>query len=198
MNCKMLCCTFRFQKITQKQRLVYKRRRNFEVGFPLSKLKECEWLGSNYTARWPKNEYHCLLLKEQAKENHVNVALFLIAQSPLSFSSPPTLKRCATEIALPSLFALSNYPCELSKKRKKKKEGRKGREEKDRKTSVGGLCGTLFDRGGSWGRVQGVCTPSSPWDDLRFSNTTGILQKYIYIYVVNWCWSRARDECTPS
>ena len=32
-------------------------------------------------------------------------------------------------------------------------------------------------RGGSRGRVQGVHTPPSPWDDLRFSNTTGILQK---------------------
>ena len=31
-------------------------------------------------------------------------------------------------------------------------------------------------RGGSRGRVQGVCTPP-PRDDLRFSNTTGILQK---------------------
>ena len=31
-------------------------------------------------------------------------------------------------------------------------------------------------RGGSRGRVQGVRTPR-PWDDLRFSNTTGILQK---------------------
>ena len=30
-------------------------------------------------------------------------------------------------------------------------------------------------RGGSRGRVQGVRT--LPWDDLRFSNTTGILQK---------------------
>ena len=30
-------------------------------------------------------------------------------------------------------------------------------------------------RGGSKGRVQGVRTP--PWDDLRFSNTTDILQK---------------------
>ena len=30
-------------------------------------------------------------------------------------------------------------------------------------------------RGGSKGRVQGVRTP--PWDDLQFSNTTGILQK---------------------
>ena len=48
-------------------------------------------------------------------------------------------------------------------------------------------------RGGSRGRVQGVCT--LPWDYLRFSNTTGILQKN---YVVYWCWSRARDECTPS
>ena len=32
-------------------------------------------------------------------------------------------------------------------------------------------------RGGSIGRVQGVRTPPSPRDDLRFSNTTGILQK---------------------
>ena len=31
-------------------------------------------------------------------------------------------------------------------------------------------------RGGSRGRVQGVRTPRT-WDDLRFSNTTGILQK---------------------
>ena len=31
-------------------------------------------------------------------------------------------------------------------------------------------------RGGYRGRVQGVHTPP-PWDDLRFSNTTGILQK---------------------
>ena len=31
-------------------------------------------------------------------------------------------------------------------------------------------------RGGSRGRVQGVRTPP-PWDDLRFSNTTGILRK---------------------
>ena len=30
--------------------------------------------------------------------------------------------------------------------------------------------------GGSRGRVQGVCT-RPPRDDLRFSNTTGILQK---------------------
>ena len=32
-----------------------------------------------------------------------------------------------------------------------------------------------INRGGSRGRVQGVRT--LPWDDLRFSNTTGILQK---------------------
>ena len=50
------------------------------------------------------------------------------------------------------------------------------------------------NRGGSRGRVQGVRTPT--WDDLQFSNTTGILQKKNY--VVYWCWSRARDECTPS
>ena len=36
----------------------------------------------------------------------------------------------------------------------------------------------IHDRGGSRGRVQGVHTPLPPtWDDLRFSNTTGILQK---------------------
>ena len=35
------------------------------------------------------------------------------------------------------------------------------------------------------------CAPP-PRDDLRFSNTTGILQKKKY--VVYWCWSRARDE----
>ena len=32
-------------------------------------------------------------------------------------------------------------------------------------------------RGGSRGRVQGVRPPPPPRDDLRFSNTTGILQK---------------------
>ena len=51
-------------------------------------------------------------------------------------------------------------------------------------------------RGGSRGRVQGVCTPL-PWDDLRFSNTTGILQRKEN-YVVYWYWSRARDQCTLS
>ena len=51
-----------------------------------------------------------------------------------------------------------------------------------------------INRGGSRGRVQGVRT--LPWDDLRFSNTTGILQKKKN-YVVYWCWSRARVECTP-
>ena len=33
------------------------------------------------------------------------------------------------------------------------------------------------NRGGSRGRVQGVRTPPPSWDDLRFSNTTDILQK---------------------
>ena len=32
-------------------------------------------------------------------------------------------------------------------------------------------------RGGSRGGVQGVRPPPPPWDDLRFSNTTGILRK---------------------
>ena len=53
----------------------------------------------------------------------------------------------------------------------------------------------ILFRGGSRGRVQGVRTP--PWDDLRFSNTTGILQNKKRS-VVYWCWTRARDECTPS
>ena len=35
---------------------------------------------------------------------------------------------------------------------------------------------SILHRGGSRGRVQGVRTPS-PLDDLRFSNTTCILQK---------------------
>ena len=41
----------------------------------------------------------------------------------------------------------------------------------------GAISVTERGRGGSRGRVQGVRTPPSPWDDLRFSNTTGILQK---------------------
>ena len=41
-------------------------------------------------------------------------------------------------------------------------------------------------RGGSRWRVQGVRTPPPPpGDDLRFSNTTGILPKKNY--VVYWC-----------
>ena len=49
--------------------------------------------------------------------------------------------------------------------------------------SVGNNCPRrrIRIRGGSRGRVQGVRTP--PRDDLRFSNTTGILQKNIYIYM---------------
>ena len=35
-------------------------------------------------------------------------------------------------------------------------------------------------RGGSRGRVQGVRNPLLAWDDLRFSNTTGILQKKMW------------------
>ena len=39
---------------------------------------------------------------------------------------------------------------------------------------------TVVCRGGSRGRVQGGAhPPTPPWDDLRFSNTTGILQKKI-------------------
>ena len=65
-----------------------------------------------------------------------------------------------------------------------------------RRTShVPNLMHKLCYRGGSRGKVQGVRTPP-PRDDLRFSNTTGILQKNIYIYVVYW--RGAREECTPS
>ena len=45
-------------------------------------------------------------------------------------------------------------------------------------------------QGRIWGEGAGSAHP--PWDDRRFSNTTGILQKKNY--VVYWCWSRARDE----
>ena len=37
----------------------------------------------------------------------------------------------------------------------------------------------MSTRGGSRGMVQGVSTP--PWDDLRLSNTTGVLQKMWFI-----------------
>ena len=52
-----------------------------------------------------------------------------------------------------------------------------------------------YRRGGSRGRVQGVRTPPSPWDDLRFSNTTGILQKQNY--VVYWCWGEQETSAPP-
>ena len=35
----------------------------------------------------------------------------------------------------------------------------------------------FLSRGGSRGRVQGVCTPPTPCDDLRLSKTSGILPK---------------------
>ena len=45
----------------------------------------------------------------------------------------------------------------------------------------GGYFTVSYSRGGSRGRVQGARTPPptplGPWDDLRFSNTTGIPQK---------------------
>ena len=44
--------------------------------------------------------------------------------------------------------------------------------------STWSLFPVLISRGGSRGRVRGVRPPPPfPWDDLRFSNTTGILQK---------------------
>ena len=48
-------------------------------------------------------------------------------------------------------------------------------------------------RGGSRGRVQG-CAPPPP------EMTCGFLIQLVFCkknYVVYWCWSRARDECTP-
>ena len=58
--------------------------------------------------------------------------------------------------------------------------------------------GMRYIRGGSRGRVQGVRTP--PQD------TCGFLIQLVFCkknktkqnYVVYWCWSRARYECTPS
>ena len=51
-------------------------------------------------------------------------------------------------------------------------------------------------RGGSRGRVQGVRTPPLP------EMTCGFLIQLVFCkkknYVVYWCWSRERDECTPS
>ena len=41
--------------------------------------------------------------------------------------------------------------------------------------SFADLIGDNYCSGGSRGRVQGVRTPPLPRDDLRFSNTTGIL-----------------------
>ena len=52
-----------------------------------------------------------------------------------------------------------------------------------------------FKTGADLGGGCRGCAPPLPRDDLQFSNTTGILQKKNY--VVYWCWSRARDECTP-
>ena len=56
---------------------------------------------------------------------------------------------------------------------------------------IGNLIRTVPSGAHLGGGCRG-CAP--PWDDLRFSNATGILQKKKY--VVYWCWSRARD--TPS
>ena len=51
-------------------------------------------------------------------------------------------------------------------------------------------------RGGSRGRVQGVRNPPPEM-------TCGFLIQLVFCkrkktYVIYWCWSRARDECTPS
>ena len=54
-------------------------------------------------------------------------------------------------------------------------------------------------RGGSRGRVQGVRTPPLP---PRPEMMCGFLMQLVFCkkknYVVYWCWSSARDECTPS
>ena len=39
------------------------------------------------------------------------------------------------------------------------------------------MAGDSSHRGASRGRVQGCAPPPTPLDDLRFSNTTGVLQK---------------------
>ena len=35
--------------------------------------------------------------------------------------------------------------------------------------------------------AEGAVAVHPPWDDLRFSNTNGILQKKTKNYVVYWC-----------
>ena len=50
-------------------------------------------------------------------------------------------------------------------------------------------------RGGSRGRVQGVRTPPPPEMTCGFLIQLALCKKKNY--VVYWCWSRARDECTP-
>ena len=56
--------------------------------------------------------------------------------------------------------------------------------------NFGGFANAVYStyRGGSTGWVQGVRTPPSPppWDDLRFSNTTGILQTNKKLKKINW------------
>ena len=51
----------------------------------------------------------------------------------------------------------------------------------------------LSIRGGSRGRVQGLRTPPPPLE-----MTCGFLIQLVFYVVYYWCWSRARDECTPS
>ena len=57
----------------------------------------------------------------------------------------------------------------------------------DKPNTYNSLSRDFPDRGGSWGRVQGVRTPPPPRNDLRFSNTTGIQQKKKKNYVVYFC-----------
>ena len=46
------------------------------------------------------------------------------------------------------------------------------------------------------GGCRGCAPPPPPWDDLRFSNTTGILQK-MKNYVVYWCWIAQETSAPP-
>ena len=64
-----------------------------------------------------------------------------------------------------------------------------------RRTShVPNLMHKLCYRGGSRGKVPGVRTPP-PRDDLRFSKTTDILQKYIYVYM--WFIGEEQERSAP-
>ena len=63
--------------------------------------------------------------------------------------------------------------------------------------STWSLFPVLISRGGSRGKVRGVRPPHPPSLEM----TCAFLMQLVFCkknYVVYWCWSRARDECTPS